>query len=107
MEFWGCRCDALRGCPRDWTCVLAHGMARSELVAQAFSAHKVHECLPVVQCILVLTNPQKAVLGAQNGAFLDLFADTKRGLRKRSLQGFVARPKPNIGRAAAQGAQML
>ena len=81
-------------------------MARRLLVARAFSAHKVHECLPALQCIHVLKNPQGAVLSAQNGAFFNLSADTKQGLRKRSLHGFVAQPKPNIGKAAPQGAQM-
>ena len=38
--------------------------------------------------------------------FFKVFGDTKRGLRKRSVQGFVAQPKPNIGRATPQGAQL-
>ena len=59
-----------------------------------------------MQCIHVLKNPPRAVLSAQNGVLLNLSADTKQGLRKRSLQGFVAQPKTNIGRAAPQGAQM-
>ena len=53
-----------------------------------------------------MKDPQGAVLSAQNGAFFDLSADTKQGLRKKSLQGFVAEHKPNIGRAPQQGAQM-
>ena len=60
----------------------------------------------LLQCIHVLKNPQGAVLSAQNGAFFNLSANTKHGLRKTSLQGFVAQPKPNIGRPAPQGAQM-
>ena len=61
---------------------------------------------PTVPCIHVLKNPQRAVPSAQNGAFFNLYADVKQGLRKRSLQGSVAQPKPNIGKAAPQGAQM-
>ena len=38
--------------------------------------------------------------------FFNLSADTKQGLRKRALQGSVVQPKPNIGRATPQGAQM-
>ena len=57
-------------------------------------------------CIHVLKNPQGAVPTAQNGAFLNRYADTKQGLRKRSLQGFVAQPKPNIGGPAPQGIEM-
>ena len=49
---------------------------------------------------------QGAVPIAQNGAFLNRSGDTKQGLRKRSLQGFVAQPKPNIGRPAPQGTEM-
>ena len=38
--------------------------------------------------------------------FFNLSVDAKQGLIKRSLQGFAAQPKPNIGRAAPQGAQL-
>ena len=38
--------------------------------------------------------------------FFKLSADTKQGPRIRSPQGFVAQPKPNIGRAAPQAAQL-
>ena len=106
MEFWGCHSKALRCCGGDWTCRPADGLARGQLVARAFSAHKVHQRLPAVQCIHVLKNSQRAALIAQNGAVFNLFADTKHGLRKRFLQGFVAQPQPNIGRATPQGAQM-
>ena len=68
-------------------------------MARAFSVHKAHKRLLTVQCIHVLKNLHRAVLSAQNGAFFDLSADTKQGLRKRSLYGFVAQPNPNIGRA--------
>ena len=67
-------------------------------VDQAFLAERLHAVL----CIHVLKNPQVAVSSAQNGAFLNRSADTKQGLRKRSLQGFVAQPKPNIGKPAPQ-----
>ena len=70
---------------------------------QAFLARTKAERLHAVMCIHTLKNPQGAVPSAQNGAFLNRSADTKQGLRKRSLQGFVAQPKPNIGRPAPQG----
>ena len=75
-------------------------------VDHAFSARTKAESLHVVLCIHVLKNPQGAVPGAQNGAFLNRSAHTKQGLRKKSLQGFVAQPKPNIGRPAPQGTEM-
>ena len=75
-------------------------------VDQAFSARTRAECLHAVLCIHVLKNPQGALPNAQNGAFLNRFADTKQGLRKRSLQGFVAQHKPNIGRPTPQGTEM-
>ena len=106
VEFWGCHSKALRGRSGEWTCHLADGMAHKLVVARAFSARKMDERLHAVQCIHVLKNPQGAVLNAQNGAFLGRSADGKQGLRKRSLQGFVAQPKPNIGRPAPQGTQM-
>ena len=73
---------------------------------QAFSARTRAERVHAVPCIHVLKNPQGAVPSAQNGAFLNHSADRKQGLRKRSLQGFVAQPKPNIGRPAPQGTEM-
>ena len=95
MEFWGCRSEALRGCRGDWTCLLANGMARRLLVARASSVCKVHERLPAVHGVHVLKNLQGAFLSAQNGAFFNRSPDTKQGLRKRSLQGFVAHsPNP-------------
>ena len=75
-------------------------------VDHAFSARTKAQCLHVVLCIHVLKNPDGAVPGAQNGAFLNRSADTKQALRERSLQGFVAQPKPNIGRPAPQGTEM-
>ena len=60
------------------------------VVARAFSSHKVHERLPAMQCIHVLKNPRGAIANVQNSAFFNLSADRKQGLRKRSLQGFVA-----------------
>ena len=75
-------------------------------VDQAFSTRTKAKRLHAVLCILVLKNPQGAVPIAQNGAFLNRSADTKQGLRKRSPQGFVAQPKPNIGRPAPQGTEM-
>ena len=75
-------------------------------MARSFSAHKVYEGLRAVQCIHVLKNPQGAVLSAQNGALFNVCAETKQGLRKTSVQEFLAQPKSNIGKAAPQGAQM-
>ena len=75
-------------------------------VDQAFSALTMADCLHAVLCIHTLKNPQGAVPSAKSGAFLNRFADRKQGLRKRSLQGFVAQPKPNIGRPAPQGREM-
>ena len=98
MEFLGSRSKALRGCGGDST--HADGMARRLLVARAVSAHNSHERLPAVQCIHVWKSPQGAVLSAQNRAFFNLSPDMKQGLRRRSLQGFVAQPEPTIGRAA-------
>ena len=105
MEFWGCHAKALRGRGGELTCFLADGMAH-KLVARAFSSRKLHERLHAVQCIHVLKNPQGAVLSAQNSAFFNLSANKKQGLRKRSLQWFVAQPKPKIGKLAPQGTQM-
>ena len=76
------------------------------LVDKAFSARTKAERLHAALCIHVLKNPQGAVPSAQTGAFLNRSADTKQGLRKRSLQGFVAQPKPNFGRPAPQGTEM-
>ena len=42
----------------------------------------------------------------QNGAVFNLSADTKQGLRKRSLQGYVAQHKPDMDRAPPQSAEM-
>ena len=106
MEFWDYRSKALRGCGGDWTYLPADGMARRLLVARAFSGHKAHERLLAMHCFHVLKNPQGSLLSAQNRVFLNLSADTKQGLRKRSLQEFVAQPKPNIGRAASHGAHI-
>ena len=75
-------------------------------VDHAFSAHTKAERLHAVLCIHTLKNPQGAVPNAQNGAFLNRSADTKQGLRKRSVQGFVAQPEPNPGRPAPQGSEM-
>ena len=75
-------------------------------VDNAFSAGTKAERLHVVLGIQVLKNPQGAVPSAQNGAFVTRSADTKQRLRKRSLQGFVAQPKPNIGNAAPLGTEM-
>ena len=72
----------------------------------AFSARTKAERQHAVLCIHMLKNPQGAVPSAQNGAFFNRSADTKQGLRKRSLQGFVAQPKSNIGRPAPQGSEM-
>ena len=101
MGFWGCRSDGRRGCRGDCTslsllmawhtgCCGGPGVVTAQ----------------TVPCIHVLKNPQRAVPRPQNGAFFNLYADMKQGLRKRSLQGSVAQPKPNIGKAAPQGAQM-
>ena len=81
-------------------------MAHRLLVARASSARKMDELLHAVHCIHVLKNPQGADLIAQNSAFLNGSADTKRGLKNRSMHGFVAQPKPNIGKPAPQGTQM-
>ena len=54
-------------------------------VDQAFSAQRLHDVL----CFHVLKNPQGAVPSARHGAFHNLSADTKQGLRKRSLHSFV------------------
>ena len=71
-------------------------------VDQTFSAKRLHAVL----CIHVLKNPQRGGPSAQNGAFLNRSTNTKLGLGKRSLQWFVAQPKPNIGRPAPQGTKM-
>ena len=82
MAFWGCRSKARRGCSGEWTCLSADGMAHRLLWRPGqFSVHK-----------MVL--------------FFKVSGDTKQGLRKRSLQGFVAQPKPKIGRATPQRAQL-
>ena len=103
VESWGCHSKALKGRSGDWTCFLVDGMAHGLVVARAFSVRKMHEHLPAVQCIQVLKNPQGAVLSAQNSVFLNRPANTKQGLRKRSLEGFEPQPKPNIARPAPQG----
>ena len=59
-----------------------------------------------MQCIHVLKNRKGRFSVHKTGPFFNLSAETKQGLRKRSLQGFVAQPEPNIGRAAPQGAQL-
>ena len=73
---------------------------------QAFSARTKAERLHAVLCIHTLKNPQGAVPTTQNDALLNRSADTKQGLRKRSLQRFAAQPKPNIGGRAPQGSEM-
>ena len=82
VAFWGSRSEARRGCRGEWTCLPADGMAHRLLWWHGqFSVHK-----------MVL--------------FFKVSGDTKQGLTKKSLQGFVASPEPNIGTATPQGAQL-
>ena len=106
VEFWGCHSRAQKGRSGEWTCLLVDGMARRWTVDQAFSARTKAERLHAVLCIHVLKNPQGAIPNAQNSAFLNHSPDMKQGLTKRSLEGFVAHPKPNIGRPAPPGTEI-